>query len=227
MEDLVTGFVYIWFDRKHKRFYIGSHWGSPDDGYICSSRWMRNAYKRRPKDFKRRILCWNSNRKNLLEDEHRWLSIIPQDQIGIRYYNLNQGYIGHWTADEMLRKTVGQKIATSFKTSEKRKEFAKRQSIHMKTQTPPTNKGGRWFNNGNEQCVSPVCPEGWSTGRLPKGPWWNDHVNEKRSLESPGLNWHRGRLLKTGQKISLNKKGKSRKPWSSEERISRMKRYLK
>ena len=25
------GFVYIWFDRKHRRFYIGSHWGTEDD----------------------------------------------------------------------------------------------------------------------------------------------------------------------------------------------------
>ena len=31
------GFVYIWFDRKHKRYYIGCHWGHEDDGYVCSS----------------------------------------------------------------------------------------------------------------------------------------------------------------------------------------------
>lgn len=35
------GFVYIWFDRKHHRFYIGCHWGHEEDGYICSSNWMR------------------------------------------------------------------------------------------------------------------------------------------------------------------------------------------
>lgn len=51
-----SGFVYIWRDRKHKRYYIGSHWGTPDDGYICSSPWMRQAYKHRPLDFKRRVL---------------------------------------------------------------------------------------------------------------------------------------------------------------------------
>jgi len=28
------GFVYIWFDRKHKRYYIDSHWGKEDDSYI-------------------------------------------------------------------------------------------------------------------------------------------------------------------------------------------------
>ena len=33
------GFVYIWYDRKHHRYYIGCHWGTIDDGYICSSNW--------------------------------------------------------------------------------------------------------------------------------------------------------------------------------------------
>lgn len=32
------GFVYIWFDKKKNMFYIGSHWGHEQDGYICSSR---------------------------------------------------------------------------------------------------------------------------------------------------------------------------------------------
>ena len=35
------GFVYIWYDRKHKRYYIGCRWGTENDGYICSSSWMK------------------------------------------------------------------------------------------------------------------------------------------------------------------------------------------
>lgn len=50
------GFVYLWHNKKHKRFYIGSHWGTEDDGYLCSSNWMRKSYYRNPQDFKRRIL---------------------------------------------------------------------------------------------------------------------------------------------------------------------------
>ena len=53
------GFVYLQFDRKHKRYYVGCHWGTVDDGYICSSNWMRDTYNRRPQDFKRRILKKN------------------------------------------------------------------------------------------------------------------------------------------------------------------------
>ena len=50
------GFVYIWRDKGKNRYYIGSHWGREDDGYICSSHWMRKSFKRRPLDFRRKIL---------------------------------------------------------------------------------------------------------------------------------------------------------------------------
>lgn len=68
------GFIYIWFDRKRKMYYIGSHWGTVDDGYICSSNRMRDAYKRRPQDFKRRVIKSNiKTKKELHEEEDRIL----------------------------------------------------------------------------------------------------------------------------------------------------------
>ena len=82
------GFIYIWFDRKHKRYYVGSHWGNIDDGYVCSSRWMRQSYKRRPLDFKRRILkIVTTNRADLIAEEHRYLSMIKKEEFGVKYYN--------------------------------------------------------------------------------------------------------------------------------------------
>ena len=110
------GFVYIWRDRKHKRYYIGSHWGTEDDGYICSSPWMSQAYKHRPQDFNRKILeRVYSNRKQLLESESRWLSLIKPDEIKIRYYNLNIKGTGHWSAYPDNVKTVKDKISYSTK----------------------------------------------------------------------------------------------------------------
>jgi hypothetical protein len=103
------GFVYIWYDRKHKKFYIGSHWGNESDGYICSSKWMLQAYKRRPEDFKRRILkrVYDS-RKKLLEEEQYFLSKIKPEEIKTRYYNLSAGKVGHWSATPNA-KTIAQK----------------------------------------------------------------------------------------------------------------------
>ena len=87
------GFIYIWFDRKHHRFYLGSHWGLEDDGYICSSRWMRKSYRRRPEDFKRRILVTGlASVSETQQEELRWLKMIKTEEIRkgklSKYYNL-------------------------------------------------------------------------------------------------------------------------------------------
>jgi hypothetical protein len=84
------GFIYLWFDRKHKRFYLGRHWGSIDDGYICSSNNMREAYKRRPEDFKRKLISFiYTCQSDLILEEQRWLNMIKKDDFGTKYYNKN------------------------------------------------------------------------------------------------------------------------------------------
>lgn len=107
------GFIYIWFDRKRKKYYLGCHWGHEDDGYICSSNRMRNAYRRRPQDFKRKIIKTNVSRENLLEEEHKWLSLISDSELGQKYYNLRKHKWGHWSTDENRKLTIGQKISDS------------------------------------------------------------------------------------------------------------------
>ena len=112
------GFVYLWRDKKNGRYYIGSHWGTEADGYVCSSRWMKQAYAKRPEDFIRKILKRvYSNRTDLLQEEHRFLSMINEDQLGKQYYNINNGKPGHWSTYENSRKTVGQKISEKNKSN--------------------------------------------------------------------------------------------------------------
>ena len=109
------GFVYIWRDRKHKRYYIGCHWGTENDGYICSSSWMNSSYKKRPQDFKRRILIRiYSSRKNLLEEENYWLKMIKKEEMSPltkkpKYYNLHNHEFGHWSTDEKTLLTLSEK----------------------------------------------------------------------------------------------------------------------
>ena len=104
------GFVYIWYDKKHKRYYIGCRWGTENDGYICSSTWMRQGYKHRPEDFKRRILSRiYTNRTDLLEEEYRWLSKIKVEELGKRYYNLKNHHFGHWVSNDAKRMSVANK----------------------------------------------------------------------------------------------------------------------
>ena len=85
------GFVYIWFDRKHKRFYIGSQWGTEDDGYICSSSWMKSAYNNRKDDFKKRIIKTNIlSKEETIKKENYWLHFINENELGKKYYNLKK-----------------------------------------------------------------------------------------------------------------------------------------
>lgn len=103
------GFVYIWYDKKHKRYYVGSHKGSFDDGYICSSSWMNKAYKRRPKDFKRRILSIiTTNRTDLLAEEQKYLDMIQDTELGKKYYNLKKNAYGGFTNQAYIAKRKAQ-----------------------------------------------------------------------------------------------------------------------
>lgn len=52
----MTAFIYEWYDTLTNKKYIGVHKGTPDDGYICSSKIMLPLYKERPDTFKRKIL---------------------------------------------------------------------------------------------------------------------------------------------------------------------------
>lgn len=110
------GFVYIWFDCKHKRYYVGCHWGREDDGYICSSTNMKSAYQRRPDDFKRKIISRiYSSKKDLLQEEYVWLSKIKPQELGKRYYNLHNHHFSHWSTSESSTLSLREKISATAK----------------------------------------------------------------------------------------------------------------
>jgi hypothetical protein len=117
------GFVYIWFDRYRKMYYIGCHWGHVDDGYICSSNRMRDAYRRRPLDFKRRILKTNiPSKKETFEAEQHCFDMIKPEECKVRYYNISLNSF-HWaTKNEENQLTTKQKISIKTKEAMQRPE---------------------------------------------------------------------------------------------------------
>lgn len=119
------GFIYLWFDKKHKRYYLGRHWGRENDGYICSSNKMRDAYKRRPNDFKRRIISriYTSN-LDLVSEEQKWLDKINYDELNKKYYNKSKssttpstkGYKhSEETKEKMSKSALGRKVSDETK----------------------------------------------------------------------------------------------------------------
>lgn len=121
MREAKYGFVYLWFDRKHKRYYVGCRWGNIDDGYVCSSPWMKRAYGNRPRDFKRRILVTNiPSRAETYMAEQRFLDMIKLSEIkpenqSPRYYNLNTKNNKLWHSYDGNVQSIGQKISEAKK----------------------------------------------------------------------------------------------------------------
>lgn len=97
----MIGFVYIWYDLNRKMFYVGSHVGNVNDGYVCSNKRMLQAYKKRPHTFKRRVLVLitDGNKKDVQLAEQQWLDMIDDSELStsqnkmagtIRYYNVKK-----------------------------------------------------------------------------------------------------------------------------------------
>ena len=189
------GFVYIWFDRKHKRFYIGCRWGKENDGYICSSPWMKQGFKHRPDDFKRRILKRvYTDKKDLLEEEYKWLSKIKKDELGKRYYNLHNHHFGHWSTDDNRKKSVGQKISESHKNDSNWGKWNKGKSLSEECKEKLSVSVSKTMTPEHRALLSVKC-SGWK------------HTDEaKEKISQAGV----GRVFseETKRKIGAAQKGK-------------------
>ncbi len=71
-------------------YYVGSHTGEIDDGYISSSRWLTSEVRYRPTEFRRRIIKMIAVEEMKIE-EYRLLNMIKEDEFGKKYYNLKHG----------------------------------------------------------------------------------------------------------------------------------------
>jgi len=200
------GFVYIWYDRKRKMYYIGSHWGTEYDGYICSSNRMRNAFRRRPQDFKRRILSYiYTNRSDLLLCEQMWFDKV---KIKDRYYNLQFETTYQWWADPNHRETVGQRISAALKGKKQKPRSKEHCSKISERMIGNTHSAGNVHSEETRKKLSDI-----HTGKT-----MSDEARAKMSASHKGKpSPRKGKKSsdETKAKISASKKGV---PWSPEVR---------
>jgi len=214
---LKHGFVYIWRDRKHKRHYIGVHWGREDDGYVCSSSWMTQAYKRRPADFKRKILRRVDTKEELFKEEARWLSMIQTSELKTKYYNLNIN-LKHWrtgedaeTMREKISRTTREAMAkpvTRQKFLDSRKQMSStiRKTLAIKyadvrTARVHIKRRGKRGTLSHRIAMSSDVKAMWKTEEYRnkqlssrKGlRWWTDGATNTRSTSPPSKEWRLGR----------------------------------
>lgn len=199
----MQGFVYIWRDKKRKMYYIGSHLGSETDGYLCSSNRMRDAYRRRPQDFKRKIIKRMVGRNELLIEEHRLLAMIPDNELGVKYYNLRKHRFGHWSTDYERTQRVADKLRGQKRTPEQCALIAQRTREAM---ARPQVKAKTIIANNN------ISPERLEKMRIAKlGTKDSDETKRKkaegtRNREFQLSEWIKvhGHSDETRRKISMN-----------------------
>jgi hypothetical protein len=86
------GFVYRWTDSSNGMYYVGSHCGSVDDGYIGSGKHFKYAYKKRPESFDREILYVG---EDFLELEDLILKTLDSSNDEKSYNMINCAVISH------------------------------------------------------------------------------------------------------------------------------------
>ena len=113
----MEGFVYRWYDASNGKLYIGSHKGTPNDGYLGGGVLFRRAYAKRPKSFSREIIYTGVHYR-----EYEQIILNYEDAANNKmFYNLVNSA---WGGSE---KGVPKKASTRLKMSEASK--GKRKSI--------------------------------------------------------------------------------------------------
>ena len=145
---MVHGFVYIWWDTVKNWYYVGSHIGTADDGYVCSSVPMMHAYNKRPQAFRRRILESGQYESGsaLRDRETLWLQPIdPSETLtgpnrsanSVKYYNTKRLAQGR---DDMEKQYVIRFPSGEVQTITNLKQFCKEHSLHLSVMTGIANK---------------------------------------------------------------------------------------
>lgn len=89
------GFIYKWTNIENNMFYIGSHKGKIDDGYIGSGTLFREAYFNNRDLFNREILEYIFTESDILVREQYYIDLydIKNNKLS---YNLNPKTSGGW-----------------------------------------------------------------------------------------------------------------------------------
>ncbi len=189
-----NSFIYLWIDKKKNKFYIGSHFGKVDDGYLFGGIDIKFEYSMRSEDFERIILSYHTVEKpsdiRIIEKEYLVKYDVENDD---SFYNrTNESYGGtHRKSIEYRLKDIDEnglnafqraakkmvetrKSKNSFKSA-KLKEYITKKSKQqdfqqIKNKIANTLKGSRWVNkNGQTKYIKSseyedYLTNGWSDG---------------------------------------------------------------
>lgn len=117
----MIGFVYRWNDSSNGKYYIGSHCGDINDGYIGSGLYFRKAYDKRPEKFSREILYIGKD-----YDELEQLILETLDaKNDEKSYNLTNNSRGVSKHSEKSKRKISKSLKGRVFSEETREKFSK------------------------------------------------------------------------------------------------------
>ena len=125
-------FVYCWTDKKTNKLYVGSHKGSTEDGYVCSSKLMLEEYRKRPEDFSRQIVAHGSL-SDVRKLEAKILKAVNAS-VNENFYNKHENdgfFFDGWKKGEMTEEHRAKLSAA--KKGKKLSENHRRNILHNRT----------------------------------------------------------------------------------------------
>ncbi len=137
----MKAFVYCWTDKKTNMLYVGSHKGSIDDGYICSSKYMIEEYNKRPEDFSRQIVAEGSfdDVRNLEAKILQSVNAALDEQFYNRHNCDNKFYLKEHT-EETKRKIASKHVGRiRLDLSERNKKGLSEESVKKMVSTRKAN----------------------------------------------------------------------------------------
>lgn len=95
------GFVYKWINTVNSKWYIGSHEGTPTDGYTASGKLIKKAFNKYGMEkFKREVLYEGAN----FREEEEKLLLYYDAENDIKSYNLKNSAVGGGNKSDQQRK---------------------------------------------------------------------------------------------------------------------------
>lgn len=121
------GFIYKWTNTRNGKYYVGSHHGSTDDGYIGSGVWFKRAYKAEPEVFVRVILEYIPVDDPMLTIEREEHYLLNECEVGNKdkCYNISRKAGGGWSLHGKSEEEI-QEIYAKISRSLKNKPLAEK-----------------------------------------------------------------------------------------------------